>query len=1111
MRAPIGKMVLLTLCLWILHGPSPVAAQEKVRLAASPTLSPDGKKLAFSWRRDIWIVGSGGGAARPLTLHDATETRPAFSPDGKWIAFNSDRNGASHAYLVPASGGTPKQLTFHSEGCRVEQWYPDGKSLLVNANRDHYWRHEERFFQINTEERSSEQLLFDGYGRSGSLSADGKRLLFTREGTAWWRKGYHGAQASQIWLYDLASKKFRKLVDEPTGARYPLWAPDGKGFYYVGGQSGAFNLWYRPLAGGEEKQLTQFEDDSIVMPCISADGKTIVFRHLFDLYRFDTESAEPPKRLNISIRADMVADKFQRRRLNKAEEVAFSKDGLEIAMISGGDLWVMDTELREPRQVTSTPEEERNPVFTPDGKAILFASDAEGQSDLWKAERTEGTRYWWQNDEFKLTRLTKDVEVEEDLQISPTGKDVAFVRGRGDLWLIGADGKNERRLFESWRPADFDWSPDGKWLVYSQLDDEFNRDIWIWPIDGSREPFNVSRHPDNDYGPVWSPDGKTIAFTGRRVGTEIDIYYVSLTKADNETTSRDRKLQSAIEKIEKVRGKQPAAKPAEKPEDEKKDEAGDDAKEEKKEEPKPPTTSGDKTLPLVRIDFDGLCNRIRRVSISDTSEGYLLWSPDSKKLAFRAKINGREGTYTISPPSDLSPKLLSSKMGYDARWLAHGNQIVWRVDGVPARLGADGKTATYSFSAYQEFDVGARYRAAFDLCWRTMRDNFYDGALNHRNWDAIRRKYSEVAAEAIDGNGLDEVVNLMLGELNGSHLGFTPRSSGSYSSKQAWTDATPHFGLRFAVDFAGPGMKVHDVIPGSPADHVKTRILADEIVMAIDEQPIDPAMDLTQLLNGRLDRDVTLTVRNAKGEDRDVTIRPISYASARSLLYEAWIKQNRVAVAKASDGKLGYLHIRAMNMDSFYRFERELYDAGAGKDGLVIDVRENGGGNTADYLLTALTQPVHGITVPRGGTAGYPQDRCVYATWRKPIAVLCNQNSFSNAEIFSHAIKSLGRGRLIGTPTAGAVISTGATSIMDVGMLRLPYRGWFVAKTGQDMELNGAVPHAIVWPQPCEMPQGIDHQLEKAVTILKTEVEKWNKRPQPKLQTASDLRKGEGQ
>ena len=266
--------------------------------------------------------------------------------------------------------------------------------------------------------------------------------------------------------------------------------------------------------------------------------------------------------------------------------------------------------------------------------------------------------------------------------------------------------------------------------------------------------------------------------------------------------------------------------------------------------------------------------------------------------------------------------------------------------------------------------------------------------------------------------------------------------------------------------------------------------------------------DLTALLNGPDARDVMLKVRGVDGKERNVILRPISFVQARVLLYEQWLKDNRKAVEKLSKGTLGYLHIAAMDMTNFYKFEEQLYAAGAGKDGLVIDVRENGGGSTADHLLTALTQPVHAVTVPRGGGPGYPSDRRVYATWTRPIVVLCNQNSFSNAEIFSHAIKTLKRGQLVGVPTAGGVISTGGTPIMDAGFLRLPFRGWFLSGDGRDMELNGAVPRHIVWPEPGQVPQGKDVQLEKAVAVLMTGVKNVKATPKPPLKKALEPRDG---
>ena len=282
------------------------------------------------------------------------------------------------------------------------------------------------------------------------------------------------------------------------------------------------------MTTGKERQLTDFSDDSVLMPCISRDGTTIVFRHLFDFYRYRPGSGEPPQRLDIYCDSDVAPEPVVRRTLESASEVSFSSDGLELAMIAGGDLWVMDTELCEPRQITFSSEEERSPAFAPDGKSILFVSDMEGETDIWRATRADPHKYWWQNDHFVLQRLTHDAESKSDLQWSPTGDKVAFVKGRGDLWIMDPDGQNARRLLAHWDHPTYEWSPDGKWLTYAVYDDDFNRDVWVLPVDGSRPPVNLSCHPNIDDNPAWSPDGRIIAFTGRRQGVEVDIYFVYL-------------------------------------------------------------------------------------------------------------------------------------------------------------------------------------------------------------------------------------------------------------------------------------------------------------------------------------------------------------------------------------------------------------------------------------------------------------------------------------------------------------------------------------------------------------------------------------------------------
>lgn len=1123
----------------------PAAASDPIRLANNPSLSPDGSRLVFDWCGDVWVVPTTGGEARALTQNPARDAQAKFSPDGAEIAFVSDRDGTPNVYVMPANGGVPKRLTWHTGGYSLEGWTPDGQKLLVRASRDHNWRHAERFFLIGREGRTAEELLFDDYGMQGQLSPDGRKLLFVREGTQWWRKGYYGSQAAQVWQYDLDTKKFSKVCTPDRGANHPMWKPDGRSCYVVSSQSGAFNVHEIDLASGKDRQLTQFPDDSVVQATLSRDGSTMVFRHLFDFYRFQPASGKPPEKIEIVMSGDRATETVERRTVTSAQQVAFAADGLEIAFTAGADLWVMDTELREPKRITATPEEERDPVMSNDGRFIYFVSDMHGETNIWRAERADPAKWWWQQTEFKLTRLTQDPNREGGLKLSPDGKQLAFVRDRGDLMVMNLESKAVRRVSPGFAAPEFDWSPDSAWLVISREDADFNDDIWIVPVDGSKPAYNLSRTPFDDRNPVWSPDGKVIAWVGRRGPEEVDVHYVYLRAEDDQTTPRDRTLEKALEKMKGRR--LPTATET-------------DADQQAAPQTPPATISPSSTAqgppaapaPVV-IDLAGIHDRIRVVSIPESSESGLFWAPNGKRLAFSATVEGRRGTYVIDLPDDPRPKLLNSSTGSQPRWLRTG-QVVWlgsggipasfsggaaparpttpaptpptagggRRGGLPLNLpttapaasagdASSGPVTEYRFNALQDYHRGARHAAVFDLAWQTMRDNYYDPKLGNRDWDAVRRKYIDMAKAAPDMDSLAVVINLMLGELNGSHLGFFPGSSlmtrnqppAEPAAGPRWSETTGHPGVRFDPTWPGPGLKVRDVLPGGPADTVKAGIKPGDIIFSVNGHDVAPGIDLTRAFNVVPGQDLVLKLRGEKGE-RTVTIRPISYPVARLLLYRKWIDGNRALVDKLSDGTMGYVHIDAMAMPSFYKFQLELYSVGHGKNGLIIDVRENGGGSTADHLLTALCQPDHAVTVPRGGTPGYPHDRKVYATWNKPIVVLCNQNSFSNAEIFSHAVKTLKRGRLVGVPTAGGVISTGAAQIMDAGMLRLPFRGWYTVNDGKDMELNGAVPDFVIWPEPGDFAAGKDSQLEKAVSVLKEDVAAWLAKPRPKLVNASE-------
>jgi tricorn protease len=1144
--------------------PPPVSAAERkrenIQLAADPCLSPDGKTLVFSWKDDIWSVPTSGGMARQLTRHPAPERQPSFSPNGKEIAFTSKReDGAWQVYVMPAEGGIPERLTYHSEGNSLLGWYPDGKSLLTTAVRDHSDLEPTRFYRVNRQTNKRQQLLFDSYASEGSVSPDGQRILFTREGSSPYRKGYTGARASQIWIFDIVSQKFTWLHPEnEVERRYPLWMPNGEGFYYSGQESGNFNLWQRDLKSGEDKQLTFFDDDAVLFPTLSQDGSTIVFRRLFDFYVFRPGRDKEPKRIDIWNEADSLRPNVERHRVNQAAATGFTKDGLEIALIADNDLWVMDTVLREPRQITRTAAEEREPLFAPDTNTLFFIRDDGHGRNLCAAKRKDASKAWWENTEFSVDQMTTHGLVNGNLSISPDGKKIAYLYGAGDLWISDTSGRNAYRRIASPSAVEYDWSPDSKWLAYSQENQDFDRDVYICSVAPSDQaPYNLSRFPYFEGKPAWSPDGKVIAFVNQSNEHRAELCYVWLSEQEEEenTDERARKIKEARELIAKARpkkeeqpkkegeqpkkeGEQPKPQDA-KPDDAQKKPDGDAPKpeekpaqpEQKKEEQKKDGQDGDKKkeekpadgVKEIKIQFENLHERIQRRSI-DGNIGEVFWAPNSKALAFTGTVGGRPGLYAFDLPDFKSPpRFIVQNQGSNATWLQAEDQIVWLEGGVPVRIKGNQQTA-FPFEIQNEINLTEKHRVAYGIGWRFMRDFFYDGRFGNRNWETIYKKYEEQAARSVDTAGFARVMELMLGELNASHLGFSPRVQ-EWNPGQAWNEQTAHLGVRFDDTDTAAGFLVRDVLPKGPADKENIKIKPGDRVTHIDGVELTEAMDPYTLLNGTLNRDIRLTVLSPKESPasgaesekkeegasketprkREVVIRPISYNDARNLVKDKWVRDNEKMIDKISNGTLGYLQINAMSGEDLVRFEREVYEKTVNKQGLVIDVRNNGGGYVADKLLQMLCPPHHAYTRRRNDTeAGYLQAYPGVLWMRKPVVVLCNQNSGSNAEIFCHAIKNLNRGKLVGVKTHGAVIGTQEWNIMDVGGFRVPHIGFYTANDGEDMELHGAEPNFTIWPQPTEFSSGKDRQIEKAVEVLLQDVAERQKQPAPKLIKATE-------
>jgi tricorn protease len=1046
-----------------------LAEREQVQLASLPALSPDGKTLVFEYRRDLWIASSNGGEAKPLTTHAAHDTRPVFSPDGTRLAFQSNRDDSWQTYVIPVSGGAPRQLTFHSEGSVPRAWFPDSRSLIVSGDRANQGHRQARLFRVDCNGQAGPEMLVNAYAGEAALSADGKKLLYTTGGERLYRKGYEGSLAGKIWMHTLATGEQELVRDLPTSCRTPMWKPDGKGFYYVGRQNGCFNIHEYDMESGKEEVLTGFTEASVILPAISANGKMMVFRNLFDFYRMDPRKPKSLRKIELWIDTDTPAMKTRRRYYNKAWNndawgtLSTTDDGLELCFTAGGDLWVMDTVLREPVAICADAStHEREAVFSRDGNAIFFLRDDGLGVNIWKAERKDDSRFWWENEGFVLSPVTQDRVARARLSLSPNGSRLAVAEVAGQqLWTMNPDGSERRKLAESPFDIYYDWAPDGNWLACDIRDSWGNNDIWIVDESGEREAYNLSRHPNWDGNPRWSPDGRVLAYVGRRFDDQIDIYYVWLGREDEILNKRKRTRDEARKKIVEAR----------------KEKNGSDDEEEEKNDVE------------VAIDFDGLSRRVHRIGMDGTPKD-LFWSYDSKVLAFQSKIDGKDGTWKVFFPDPEKPEFMSKEKGIHARWLEKDSRIVWLSDGVPAAF-----TQKYPFKIYNEVDLEAYRRLAFRIMWRELKDRFYDPALNNRDWEAVRLKYEDQAATLGCWDGFGRIAEMLMGELNASHMGFTKTKTGrkewypDYKSRQSWSRRTAALGLVFDDAGDGNGIRIAHVVKNSSSDRVENPVLPGETLLAVDGNEVSAGMNLTDLLNGHYPRDIKLRLGGTNGIERVVSIAEDDYANLRKLVREEWMEFNRAMVDRASGGRCGYLNIQAMNFDCLRQFEKEIYASGFGKDGMVIDVRNNPGGFISDHLLSILCHPRHAVTVPRNGHASYQQGYLPSAAWFKPIVVLCNEYSSSNAEIFCHAIKTLKRGKIVGVPTQRSVISTSSRKVLDVGEIRMPHRGWFVVGDGRDMEMQPCTPDIIVRNAPEDVPSGRDPQLERAIEELLKDIE----------------------
>ncbi|MEN8125513.1 MAG: S41 family peptidase [Bacteroidota bacterium] len=1048
-------------------------------LINDPSLNNDGTKIAFNYQGDIWIANANGTNIKRLTVHEAYDAHPLWSVDGKSISFHSNRYGNNDIFTIPVEGGTPKRLTYLSSDDLITDYTENGE-ILFNTRRNFNQIEWEPEIQTVNVKGGTPYLKMKAFGYDATLSPDKKNITFVKGPCRIQREAYKGPANKDIWLYNIDRDNYLQLTNFDGNDFYPKWADD-QTIYYQSAKSGKYNVYRMKISDkgvkiGKEEQITDFKDMGIFSFNISKNGKKIILVKGDQLFIVDTNT-KVKSQVSLNLHSDYKFDPIVHKTYSgNIEDMAPSPDSKYSAFEIRGDIFITENNKDKSKSVNLTSTSSRDKMVTwLSNDALVFVSDRDGQNDLYLLKSADpNEKNLFKTLKREVERITNTIEDESSPIVAPNGKQVAFNRGRGQLIVanISSTGalSGEKILLDGWDTASgVSWSPDSKWLAYNFSDLDFNEEVYIQRADNTQQPINVSMHPKRDQNPVWSPDGSKLAFSSIRNNSDYDVWFVWLKLDDWQKTKEDW--------------------------DEEDDSKSDDKEKDKKDDKE---KDKEKSVSPVIIDTDQIHKRQVQVTSYTGGEFVEGFSKDGKTIYYATGGGGRGDSKT---ESDL----------YEIKWDGKDKKALTTGDSKPRNITIDqnikyiyytakggklnrlklkdGKKESLPIKTSMDIDYTKEANQIFNEAWKAINDGFYDPDFHGQNWESLRDKYKPLAIKASTRTDFQNIFNWMLGQINASHMGLR----GGESRSDLQKDKTGLLGLTLIPENSGK-MKVEYITKNMPAGRKVSELKPGDIITAVNGTTLTKTTNFYSLLNNLSNEKIYLNITNPKGIKREVVIRPKS--TNRSEKYEAWVDEKKRLTDVYSNGKLGYIHIQGMNWTSFEVFERELTAAGLGKDGIVIDVRFNGGGWTTDYLMAVLNVDQHAYTIPRGASKDLKKDhlkfkehypyseRLPLSSWTKPSVALCNESSYSNAEIFSHAYKNLGIGPLVGIQTFGAVISTGSQRLIDGSRVRMPFRGWYIKASETNMEFNGAIPDFIVKNNPDSKSKGDDKQLKKAVEQL---------------------------
>ena len=1057
-------------------------------------VSPDGSQVLFCYKGDIYKVSTTGGTAVQLTTQDSYECSPVWSADGKQIAFASDRHGNMDIFTMAAEGGSATRLTYNSTNEVPQAFSPDGKWVLFGAVLQDPAESVmfptsslAELYKVPTKGGRTLQVLGTP-AEMLSFAADGKSFFYQdcKGYEDEWRKHHTSSITRDIWFYDAQNGKHTNITAHAGEDRNPVMAADGKTLYFLSERKGgSMNVYAIEKQGAwskaaTPKAVTTFKTHPVRFLTAARNGM-LCYTYNGEIYT--QKSGEKPKKLNITLTRDdepVISDlSFTR----GARQAVVSRDGKQVAFVARGEVFVTSTEYATTRRISQTAGAESDVDFAPDGRTIVYASERNGNWQLYTASIVRDEDLNFANATLikeesvfpELPALKLDGKIDfsqverRSPKYSPDGKKLAFIEDRIKLKVVDLKTKKVTQVTDGskWYDQDdnfdFEWSPDGKWFVLSYIANK--RDPYADQGIVSAEGGEI--HPITQSGymssrPRWVMDGKAILFKSERYGmrshaswgSQNDVFLAFLTQDAYDRyrlSAEDYALQKELEK----------AKPEKKDDKKAKD---------KKDDKKKADADSLKTL---KIEFEGIADRIVRLTPNSSRLGDAIVSKDGESLYYFSAFEGSLDLWKM----DLRK--------HETKLLSKGGSGVLQMDknGTLYSLGSNmkkiekgDKTTAITYSAKMKLDMADEREYLLRHVAKQINKKIFRTDYNGCDWDLMVRNYARFLPHIDNNYDFAELLSELLGELNVSHTGgrYYPSAGG---------DATAQLGLLFDLTQATDGMKITAVLEGGPFSKANSKVKVGDVVTAINGQPVTKDIDLSQLLNQCRGKKTLVSLKGSAGTWDEVVL-PISRSEQSTLLYKLWIKSRAAEVERLSNGRLGYVHIAGMDDASF----RDVYSDILGKynlkEGIVIDTRHNGGGRLHEDIEILFSGHKYFTQVIRGReVCDMPSRR-----YNHPSIMLQAEGNYSNAHgtpwVYSHQKI----GKLVGAPVPGTMSSVNWETLQDASLIfGVPVIGYQLPD-GTYLENTQLEPDVLILNRPETVVKGEDLQLEAAVRELLKEL-----------------------